>query len=55
MSLDNAIAHGKEKRKPYRGRKSVDVSCRSHGGCPDCKNIRKYKNERRKPLMQDFG
>ncbi len=31
MSLDKAIAHGKEKRKPYRGAKAVDRACRNHG------------------------
>lgn len=24
MSLDKAIQHGKEKRKPYRGSKAID-------------------------------
>lgn len=28
MSLDRAIAHGKERRKPYRGSASFDLSCR---------------------------
>ena len=28
MSLDKAIKHGKEKRKPYRGAKAVDKTCR---------------------------
>mgnify|MGYP006940560321 CR=1 FL=1 len=31
MSLDKAIQHGKEKRKPYRGCKSFDPACRNHG------------------------
>lgn len=31
MSLDKAIKHGKEKRKPYRGCKSFDPACRNHG------------------------
>ena len=34
MSLDKAIKHGKEHRKPYRGAKAVDKSCRNHGSCP---------------------
>ena len=32
MSLDKAIKHGKEHRKPYRGAKAVDPYCRNHGG-----------------------
>lgn len=31
MSLDKAIKHGKEHRKPYRGAKAVDPWCRNHG------------------------
>ena len=46
MSLDKAIAHGKERRKPYRGAKAVDKTCRNHGGCPACKMRRKYKELR---------
>lgn len=34
MSLDKAIEHGKEKRKPYYGAKAVDPSCRNHGSDP---------------------
>ena len=34
MSLDKAIEHGKEHRKPYRGAKAVDKTCRNHGGRP---------------------
>lgn len=29
--LDKAIEHGKEHRKPYRGAKACDKSCRNHG------------------------
>lgn len=42
--LDKAIKHGKERRKPYKGAKSVSGSCRNHGGCPHCENNRVYKN-----------
>lgn len=34
MSLDKAIEHGKEHRKPYRGSKAIDCICRNHGSCP---------------------
>ena len=43
MSLDKAIKHGKEHRKPYRGAKAVDASCRNHGDCPWCKGNRLHK------------
>lgn len=43
MSLDKAISHGKEKRKPYRGSKAIDGTCRNHGGCPWCEENRKHK------------
>ena len=32
MSLDKAIEHGREKRRPYHGSKSFDYTCRNHGG-----------------------
>lgn len=43
MSLDKAIAHGKEKRKQYRKTKIFDPSCRNHGSCKWCKENRKHK------------
>lgn len=46
MSLDKAIEHGKEKRKPYKGAKAVDYTCRNHGRCEWCKNNRLYKQVR---------
>ena len=49
MSLDKAIAHGKERRKPYRGANAVDGSCRNHGGCPWCEENRKHKFRDRHP------
>lgn len=47
MSLDKAIEHGKEKRKPYKGVKSIDSSCRNHGSCPACANARIYKKRKK--------
>lgn len=41
MSLEKAIIHKKEKRKPYRGSKAFDCSCRNHGSCSYCENNRK--------------
>lgn len=43
MSLDKAIKSGKEHRKPYRGAKAVDGTCRNHGGCPWCEENRRHK------------
>jgi len=43
MSLDKAIASGKEKRKPYRKAKRFDTSCRNHGSCPYCERNRLHK------------
>lgn len=44
MSLDKAIEHGKEKRKPYRHSKAFDPSCRNHGSCPYCEASRRYND-----------
>lgn len=52
MSLGKAIQHGKEKRKPYRGAKAWDTTCRNHGGCPSCKMNREYKRIRREPMIE---
>lgn len=43
MSLNKAIASGKEHRKQYRGAKAVDCTCRNHGSCDWCKENRLYK------------
>lgn len=40
MSLDRAIASGKERRKAYRRSKSFDAACRNHGSCPYCERNR---------------
>lgn len=47
MSLNKAIAHGKEKRQPYRGAKAVDCTCRNHGDCAYCRGNRTHKNNKR--------
>lgn len=46
MSLDKAIASGKERRKPYRGSKAFDRSCRHGGSCPYCRGNRTYGNQK---------
>lgn len=40
MTLNKAIKHGKEKRKPYYGSARFDRSCRCHGGCGYCEDNR---------------
>lgn len=52
MSLDKAIAHGKEKRKPYRGAKAIDYSCRNHGSCEACRVRRLISSIKRLDAMK---
>ena len=58
MSLDKAIKHGKEKRKPYMGAKAVDKTCRNHGTCGWCKANRLYRsnkiNEQSDQMKKEF-
>lgn len=53
MSLNKAIAHGKEKRKPYRKAKKVSKLCRNHGACSWCEENRTYKNRKRMVVDKD--
>lgn len=46
MALDKAIKSGKEHRKPYRGSKAVDKTCRNHGSCSYCRNNRLYSKRK---------
>ena len=55
MSLDKAIEHGKEHRKPYYGSKAVDHTCRNHGGCPWCEGNRLHKHKRRAPSAEEVS
>lgn len=43
MSLNKAIEHGKEHRRPYIGSKRFDKTCRNHGSCDWCRSNRKHK------------
>lgn len=52
MSLDKAIQHGKSHRKPYRGGKAVDPTCRNHGGCDYCKGNRMHKHHKREEVLK---
>lgn len=53
MSLDKAIEHKKEKRKPYRKAKAIDKTCRNHGSCPQCKANRLHKFRDKHPKDKD--
>ena len=53
MSLDKAIKHWKEHRKPYTGSKCIDHTCRDHSGCPWCEENRQHKFSDRKPPEKD--
>lgn len=53
MSLDQAIRHGKEKRRPYRRSEAFDRSCRPHGGCGYCQNNRLYCDRRRRAAAEE--
>lgn len=59
MSLDKAILHNKEKRKPYTNSKAIDCSCRNHGSCEYCKGNRLYQytkeKERTKAQLKEEG
>lgn len=46
MSLDKAVEHGKERRKPYRGAKAVDATCRNHGSCEWCRHNRLHSRKK---------
>lgn len=47
MGLEKAIEHGKEKRKPHKGAKAVDCSCRNHGTCEWCRGNRTHNTNRK--------
>ena len=49
MSLDKAIIHHKEFRKPYRGAKAIDSTCCNHGADPWDMEDRRYKFVKSEP------
>lgn len=52
MSLNKSIQSGKEHRKPYRGAKAVDETCRNHGSCEWCHGNRTHKNDKRELAVE---
>jgi hypothetical protein len=53
MSLDKAIKHGKEKRKPYRGAAAWDSHCRNNNYCSWCRSNRTHKNKKKEISCED--
>lgn len=51
MSLDKAVEHKKEYRKPYHGAKAISCSCRNHGSCDYCKENRLHKSMVQQDMM----
>ena len=51
MSFDKHI--GKEHRKPFRGSKAIDKTCRNHGSCPACLANRLHSDTKRKQTADD--
>jgi hypothetical protein len=49
MSFDTDYPNRKDHRRPYRGTKAVDRTCRPHGGCPWCREGRLHRDRRRGP------
>lgn len=47
MSFDKTYPNRKDKRKPYRGAKAFDPSCRVGGSCPYCRGNRTHGTRRR--------
>jgi hypothetical protein len=53
MSLGKGVYHGKEHRKPYKGSKRFDRSCRNHGGCGYCEANRLIADTRKRQEVAD--
>ena len=53
MSLDKAIASGKERRKPYRKSKAFDRTCRCHGSCGWCQGNRQHTDVKRQQAANE--
>lgn len=53
MALYKAIRSGKEKRKPYRGSKAFDHSCRNHGTCGYCESTRTHFDRKARTAAAD--
>lgn len=52
MSLEKAIASGKEHRRQYRGSKRWDCTCRNHGSCSYCERNRTIFDKRARARVE---
>lgn len=54
MSLDKAIEHRKERRKPYYDSRRISNRCRNHGSCDTCYGNRvKYHADKEAANVRD--
>lgn len=54
MALDKAIEHNHEWRKPYKGSKKFDITCRNHGRCPYCRKNRLIQDKRQREKVNSI-
>lgn len=54
MGLEKAIEHHKEKRKPFKGAKAIDYSCRNHGSCEWCRGNRLHRAEKEESRTSNY-
>lgn len=52
MSFDKQYPNRKDRRKPYRGSKAVDRSCRNRGSCGYCLRSRTINQARTDASVQ---
>lgn len=55
MAFDNHYPNRKDWRRPYRGSKAFDSTCRNQGGCPWCADGRKHRERRQTPIVERAG
>lgn len=53
--FDTNYPNRKDKRRPYKGSKSFDRSCRNHGSCDWCKGQRLYQIQKEQERIEDFS
>lgn len=53
--FDTNYPNRKDKRRPYRGSKTFDRSCRNHGSCDWCKGQRLYQIQKEQERVEDFS
>jgi hypothetical protein len=50
MSFDKNYPNRKDKRKPFRGAKAIDCSCRNHGSCAWCESNRTHFDKKKRKV-----